>query len=118
MSLEERCARSIGSFFSTAHTLANNNSLLLNYNQLSLPAISGILKFFNARPSDQDLERIASGTRIYSKQASATREFVPDTDAKQQLASPFVRELAERWAMQPYRLLEEHRNRVNVYELN
>jgi len=107
MSLAERCARSIGSFFSTAHTLANDNSLLLNYKQLSSPAISGILKFFNVRPSAGELERIASGTRIYSKQVSSTREFIPDGDAKQKLAGNHVREVAERWAKTPYALLEQ-----------
>ena len=118
MSLEERCARSIGSFFSTAHTLANDNSLLLNYNQLSLSVISGILNFFNARPSAAELERIASGARAYSKEASTASEFVPDADAKQKLATPLVRELAERWAIVPYRLLEENRNAVNVHDFN
>lgn len=106
MSIEELCARSIGSFFSTAHTLANDNSMLLNYNQLSLPAICDILKFFNVPPSADELERIASGTRIYSKQVLAAREFEPDADAKQKLATDHVREVAERWAMQPYARLE------------
>ena len=114
MSLEERCARSIGSFFSTAHTLANDTRLLLNYNQLSLPAISGILDFFNVRPSREELERIASGTRIYSKQVSATLPFVPDGDAKQKLASDLVREMATRWAVEPYELLETG----NIHEFN
>ena len=118
MSLEERCARSIGSFFSTAHTLANDNSMLLNYNQLSSPSISGILNFFKLRPSAGELERISSGTRSYSKEVSATREFVPDTEAKQKLASKLVREVAERWAMQPYYLLEEHQNAVKTHEFN
>jgi hypothetical protein len=109
MSLEELCARSIGSFFTTAHTLANENSMLLNYKQLSSPAISGILDFFKARPSAEELERIASGTRTYSKDVSATREFVPDTDAKQKLASKVVCEAAEQWAMQGYERLEKCR---------
>jgi hypothetical protein len=118
MSIEERCARSIGSFFATAHTLANDNSLLLNYNQLSLPAISGILEFFNVRASREELERIASGTRIYSKQVSAALAFVPDTDAKQKLASDLVREMADRWAMPSYQLLERNRSAVNIHEYN
>jgi hypothetical protein len=118
MSLEERCARSIGSFFSTAHTLANDTRLLLNYNQLSLPAINGILDFFNVRPSREDLERIASGIRIYSKQVSATREFVPDAGAKQELASDLVRAAAKRWAIEPYRLLERNKKGGNIHEFN
>jgi len=112
MSLAERCARSIGGFFSTAHTLANDTRLLLNYNQLSLPVIYGILNFFNVRPSREELERIASGTRIYSKHAS--REFVPDSDAKQKLASDLVREMAARWASEPYQLLERS-NKAGEY---
>jgi hypothetical protein len=107
MSLEELCARSIGSFFATAHTLANDNSMLLNYNQLSLSAISSILKFFNVRASAEELEKIASGTRLYSKHVSAAREFVPDADAKQKVANDHMRDMAERWAMQPYALLEQ-----------
>jgi len=116
MSLEERCARSIGSFFSSAHTLANDTGLLLNYNQLSLPAIIGILEFFNVPPSAEEVERIATGSRTYSKQVSATREFVADGDTKQKLASDLVREMAERWAMTPYRLLEQSRKAVNIHE--
>lgn len=119
MSLEERCARSIGSFYSTAasaHPLANGNSMLLNYNQLSVPALTSILSFFEIQVSSKELERIASGSRIYSKEASGTREFSPDTDAKQRVASDLVREMAERWAMQPYHLLEGSRN--TGHELN
>lgn len=118
MSLEELCARSIGSFFSTALALANDNSMLLNYTQLSLPGISSILNFFKVYPSPEELERIASGSRIYSKAVSATREFVPDTDAKQKFASSVVREMAERWTMQPYQALERTRNAVNIHEFN
>jgi hypothetical protein len=118
MPLEERCARSIGSFFSTARTLANDNSMLLNYNQLSSPSISGILNFFKLRPSSAELERIASATRIYSKEVSATREFVPDADAKQKLASKLARDVAERWAIQPYHLLEELQNAVETHGFN
>ena len=114
MQLEELCARSIGSFFTTAHTLANENSMLLNYKQLSLPVISGILNFLNVRPSPEELERIASGSRIYSKEVSGTRGFVPDAHTKQQLASDVVREMAQRWAMQPYQVLEQSRNAVNI----
>jgi hypothetical protein len=113
MSLEERCARSIGSFYATAaqaHTLANGNSMLLNYNQLSVPALTSIFSFFNVQVSNKEGERIASGSRIYSKEASGTREFSPDADTKQRVASDLVRKMAERWAIEPYHLLEGSRN--------
>ena len=106
MSLEERCARSIGSFYATAHSLANSNSMLLNYNQLSLQALISILEFFQVSPSPEELERITSGSRIYSKEALGAREFVPDADAKQKSASDEVRQFAQQFAVGAYNLLE------------
>ena len=103
MSLEELCARSIGSFYATAHGVANGNCMLLNYNQLS---VIDVLKFFNVSPSAEELERITSGSRSYSKEASGAREFVPDAEAKQNSASDTIRQFAQQFAMGPYQLLE------------
>ena len=106
MTLAELCARFIGSLFSTARDLAHLNGMLLNYNQLSVPVISGVLEFFKVSHSAQELESIARTSRIYSKEASGSRAFVSDVDAKQKLASDEIREAAARWAMEPYQLLE------------
>jgi hypothetical protein len=105
MSLEELCARSIGSFFSTAHTLANDNSMLLNYNQLSLSVICNVVRFFGVSPTTAEIDAIASRSRLYSKNAE-DRPFVSDADTKRQNASELVRDAAERWANKPYSLLE------------
>ena len=110
MSLEELCARTIGSLFSTAYKLANANSMLLNYNQLSVPVIARVLNFFNVSLSSEELETIARTSEVYSKEVSGTRAFVADVDAKQKLASDTVRVMSERWAAEPYRLLEQKRN--------
>jgi hypothetical protein len=110
MTLEELCARTIGSLYSTAYKLANANSMLLNYNQLSVPVIANVLKFFNVSLSIEEFETIARTTEVYSKEASGTRAFVADVDAKQKLASDTAREMSERWAGEPYRLLEQKRN--------
>ncbi len=112
MSLEELCARTIGSLFSTAYKLANANSMLLNYNQLSVPVIASVLNFFNVSLSSEELETIARTSEGYSKEVSGTRAFVADVDAKQKLASNLVREMSERWAAEPYRLLEQKRNSI------
>jgi hypothetical protein len=108
MSLEERCARSIGSFYTQAHALANDKSMLLNYNQISL---SSVLEFFGVSPSSQELEAIARAAGVYSKEVSGTRPFVADAGAKQKLASDLVRELAARWSNEPYQQLEQKRLR-------
>jgi len=113
MSLEELCARTVGSLFSTAHRLANENSMLLNYKQLSVPVISSVLRFFKVSPSATELETIEHGSQIYSKEASRTRAFVADTEAKQKFASEAVREAAAKWATEPYQLLERKRLEQN-----
>jgi len=109
MSLEELCARTIGSLYSTAYNLADGNSMLLNYAQLSVPVIAKVLNFFKVDPSTEELETIARTSGVYSKEASGTRAFVADIDRKQKLASDLVREMSERWASEPYKNLE---NRV------
>jgi hypothetical protein len=109
MSLEELCARSIGSFFSTAHTLANDNSMLLNYNQLSLSVICNVLRFFGAEPTAAEMDAINSRSQLYSKNNEG-RPFVSDAEAKRQLASELVSDAAERWANGPYSLLELKRS--------
>jgi hypothetical protein len=107
MSREELCARTIGSLYSTAYKLADANSMLLNYKQLSVPVIANVLNFFKVDLSTEELENIARTTKAYSKEASGTRAFVADTDTKQQLASDLVGEMSERWANEAYRLLEQ-----------
>jgi hypothetical protein len=109
MRLEELCARTIGSFYSMALRVAKDEGLLLNYNQLSEPVISRVLRFFEVNPSAEEIETIERGSRIYSKEVSGTRTFVADTRAKQKLANDLVREAAEQWAIEPYRLLEQKR---------
>jgi len=106
MTLEERCARSIASFYS--HAVAHEQ-MLLNYNQLSLPVISDVLKFFKVSPSDQELEAIARASGVYAKEVSGTRPFFADAEKKQKLASDLIREVAARWANGPYRQLEQKR---------
>ncbi|HSL53422.1 MAG TPA: hypothetical protein VK868_03465 [Pyrinomonadaceae bacterium] len=107
MSLEELCARTIGSLYSTAYNLANGNSMLLNYKQLSVPVIASVLNFFKVSPSAEELETIARTTGVYSKEASGTRVFVADSDTKQERASDLIRQMSERWAAEPYQRLEQ-----------
>lgn len=109
MTLEELCARAIGSLFSTARDVAHRNGMLLNYTQLSVPVISSVLSFFKVSHSTNELDSIARTSRVYSKETSGTRSFVSDTDEKQKLASHAVREAATRWAIEPYQLLEQKR---------
>lgn len=109
MRLEELCARTIGSLFSIAHRAAGDNTMLVNYNQLSVPVISSVLRFFKVSPSADEVSTIERESRVYSKEASGTRTFVADSDAKNKLASELIRDMADTWATEPYRLLEQKR---------
>jgi hypothetical protein len=110
MRLEELCARTIGSFFSTAHHCSDDNRLLINYNQLSVPVISRVLSFFKVSPSADEMLAIERVSSVYSKEVYGMRAFVADSDAKHEVASDLIREMAERWAMEPYRRLEQNRD--------
>lgn len=118
MSPEELSARSIGSFYRTAHRVANDRTLLLNYNQLSLAEISNVLKFFGVRPAAAEMQIIARQSKTYSKAVSGERRFVADSGAKQSAATDLVREMAQRWAAEPYQLLEQKRLGNNIHERN
>lgn len=109
MSSEELCARAIGSFFSTAHRVANDRALLLNYSQLSLTEIANVLEFFGVKPAAAEMETIARQTQKYSKAASGERAFIADAEAKQLAATDLVREMADRWANSSYQLIEQNR---------
>ena len=109
MSPEELCARSIGSFYRTAHRVANDRALLLNYNQLTLTEIANVLKFFGVEPAPSEMETIARRTQKYSKTASGERSFVADTEAKQEAATDLVRKMAAAWAADSYQLLQHKR---------
>lgn len=109
MTKEELCARSIGSFFSVAHRVANDRALLLNYNQLNLAEIANVLEFFGVKPAATEMNNIARQTQKYSKVASGERAFVADAEAKQLAATELVREMAAAWANSSYQLLEQNR---------
>lgn len=109
MNNEELCARAVGSFFSTAHRVANDRALLLNYNQLSLAEISDVLKFFGVQPAATEMDSIARQSQTYSKSPFGERAFTADAEAKQRAASELVREMARQWANGPYQLLEQKR---------
>ena len=109
MSTAELCARALGSFYATANRVANDRALLLNYHQLSLAEITNVLNFFGVEPAADELETIARQSQTYSKSISGDRAFVADADAKQRAAGALVHDVAERWANEPYQLLEQTR---------
>jgi hypothetical protein len=83
--------------------------MLLNYNQLSVAVLSNVLEFFKVNPTAEELEAVARTSGVYAKEVSGTRPFVADAETKQKLASDLIRQMAARWAYEPYQRLEEKR---------
>jgi hypothetical protein len=79
--------------------------------------ISNVLEFFGVSPTTAEMETIARQGHVYSK-ATAARTFVADTEAKQLLATELIREVAARWANEPYQLLEHKRLGIINHDVN
>ncbi|MDQ6653481.1 MAG: hypothetical protein M3Y84_12140, partial [Acidobacteriota bacterium] len=112
MAREELCARAIARFYAIAYQFANGNSMLLNYNQLSLPVLLRIIRFFKIAPSTGEIEAVTRASQLYSKDIYSELSFIADSDTKQLAASGLVREMAQRWATGPYQLLEKKRTKI------
>ena len=112
MGREELCARAVASFYSNAYQFANGNSMLLNYNQLSLSVLLSVIRFFKVTPSIGEIDAVTRASQVYSKDTRSERAFIADSDTKQLVASALVREMAERWATGPYQLLEQKRTEI------
>jgi hypothetical protein len=67
------------------------------------------MQFFGVKPAATEMEIIDRQSQTYSKSLAEMRPFVADAAAKQRAASDRVREMADRWAGEPYRLLEQKR---------
>lgn len=109
MSDEELCARSIGKFYLSAHQLANDRSLLLNYSQLSVPILLQVLQFFSVEPTPDEVEAIEQVNLLYSKDIGASRSFASDSDSKRNAASSLVMDMARTWAGDSYEMVEHKR---------
>ncbi len=112
MSAEELCARSIGRFYSAAQQLANEKSLLLNYSQLSVSTLLQVLQFFSVSPTRKEIAAIERTSQRYSKDTNVSRSFVRDSENKRNTASSLMNEMAQAWANQSYRMLENKRQMI------
>jgi hypothetical protein len=114
MSREELCARAIGSFYTVARQLANDRSMLLNYDDLAEASLLRIVEFFDVSPSKEEVNAIKRAKLIYSKDASLNRAFISDTEAKQSKATELIKQMSANWAEEPYRLLELKRSQTDA----
>jgi hypothetical protein len=109
MGREEHCARVVGRCCAAAANALDEHALLVNYAELNAERLIEIVNFFGIEPSAAESEAIRRVSGLYSKDPSFERAFSADSDSKRAEATEDVREAAERWAGEPYRLLERLR---------
>jgi hypothetical protein len=98
---EEYCARMIGRTCRSALEHAGDNSLFVDYNQLTPETLLRIARFFGVEPSIDELLGMEKAATRYSKDPSKGG-FIPDAKAKQDEASELVRRSVEQWALEDY----------------
>ena len=108
MSREERCARAIGAFFDHGSSLANENGMLLNYNEISISTLRRVIEFFGIAPTEAEIKQIDEVTKVYSKDSAGKRQYSADTIDKKHATSDLVSSLTEQWCRDRYLELEEY----------
>jgi hypothetical protein len=109
MTLEEYVARSVGRFCAAVAERADERMLLINYNQLSVESLIETANFFGVSPDERETAAIVECSELYAKDALRSRSFRSDAEEKRLAASPLAREMAERWAREPFLRLESLR---------
>ena len=102
MSREEYCARALGQYYAAAESLADENTMLLDYDELSLAKLLSIIRFFGIEPSREEIDKVTETARLDAKDPHRSDLFHPDGGKKRDEASEYVIQLAEEWAMPAY----------------
>jgi hypothetical protein len=109
MSLVEAMARTLGRYYEIYLAMAGPKVLMVNYNQLSDETYAHIIHHLGITVSENEWRTMIGESKIYSKATDRKEIFRSDTTEKQREASPYVRQMAEAWAITSYRRLEHYR---------
>ncbi len=107
LSLDEYCARMLGRICGDAvqYGATNSDGLFVHYRQLPEFVWSNLLDYFGITASHDDIERMRQVAQFHAKRPH--EQFVDDSRAKQQIASDYVRGLADQWVQPHYERLVE-----------
>ncbi len=100
MSREEYGARMIGQTCSAAAENVDDNSMFIDYSELTSETLVKIARFFGVDPSPLELSKIYETGALYSK--DPTKVFQSDSEGKRQEASALIRAQSDKWAMEGY----------------
>ena len=107
MSSAEFSARAVGNFCRAALQQADDDALMINYNQLSETCLRHILSFFQIDTSDEEVDAMSRAMQFYSKTAAAQMRYRGDSTEKQRLAEKELRELVDKHIAEAYHDLEQ-----------
>jgi len=99
----EFCARALGRFYSAAASAVDNKTLLCNYRRLSEDTFMRLVEFFGISISNEEADAIRKAIQVYSKDPSLP--FESDSASKRDGASDLIKQMAEKWAREPYDIL-------------
>ena len=106
MSAEEFCARSLGRYFVEAADNTDLSTLAINYSRLNFATVISALEFLGVVASAHELDAIRTISGLYSKDSTQRQAFKSDSESKKISASAYAREMAQKWAHQPFEALE------------
>ncbi|MEM7344498.1 MAG: hypothetical protein AAF485_09650 [Chloroflexota bacterium] len=112
MSIVEGMALMLGRYYRRIESLATTdaNVLCINYDQFSSDTYARILAHFMLDVTADEFAQMCEVTKLYSKAGSQKKEFFQDDRHKKQKdAFQIVREMVNKWAIQPYNALEATR---------
>ena len=118
MSDEEFLARRNSSYLNMALHFLDKNALLINYDQLlSKVGLCQVLDWFQIKISDNELATMLNNLKVYSKDNIKEKAYRDDRADKQKMVSKQLRDLVDKWAMEPYLKLEEIRQKTTRTKL-
>jgi hypothetical protein len=106
MSPEEFCARSLGRYFDEVAKNCEASTLSINYAHLDFATLISAVRFFGIQPTVEEADAIRRISGLYSKDSTQSQPFKADSDLKRATASHDVIAMAERWAREPFEVLE------------
>ncbi len=104
--VEEDCARGLGSFFTAAHRNFDSHCRVLDYNNLDVTRICDVAEFFGIDLTDRERELIQQSRRFHAKDPRGSRPFEDDRATKQSVASEAIGAAVNKWAVSAYEILK------------
>ena len=100
--IQECCARGLGSFYAMAESAIGGDCKIIDYSQLTFTNIRKIADGFGIDMPKSETPQVVSAFAKYAKDPTGATRFESDVLKKRSTCSGDVLALAERWALAPY----------------